>query len=33
MNKWNELRTRQQKEETIDKDLQKKIMKEKETMR
>jgi hypothetical protein len=29
MNKWNELRTRLQKEETIDKDIQKQITKEK----
>jgi hypothetical protein len=33
MNKWNKLRIRLQKEETIDKDLQKQNMKEKECMR
>ncbi|ONM18221.1 General transcription factor 2-related zinc finger protein [Zea mays] len=33
MNKWNELRTRMHKEETIDKDLQKQINKEKEHLR
>jgi hypothetical protein len=33
MNKWNELRTRLQKEETIDKDLHKQIAKEKAHMR
>jgi hypothetical protein len=33
MNKWNELRTQMQKEETIDEDLQKQINKEKERLR
>jgi hypothetical protein len=33
MTKWNELRTRLQKEDTIDMDLQKQITKEKERIR